>query len=77
MNLNSHGNEGEPKHHPAHHSSGGSSRPYWQRAHHDWKFWVGLVLMLTALAVYVLTEDLSMVPRARPQIQPVSGTARS
>lgn len=38
-------------------------RPYWKRAHHDWKFWVGLVLMLTAMFIYVMTDDLAYVPR--------------
>ena len=38
-------------------------RPYWKRAHHDWKFWVALVLMLTAMMVYVMTDDLAFVPR--------------
>jgi hypothetical protein len=37
--------------------------PYWRRAHHDWKFWVALVLMLTARMVYVMTDDLAFVPR--------------
>jgi len=30
--------------------------PYWKRAHHDWRFWIGLVLMLTAIAVYQAAE---------------------
>jgi hypothetical protein len=38
-------------------------RPYWNRAHHDWKFRVGLVLMLTAMFIYVTTDDLASVPR--------------
>jgi hypothetical protein len=43
-------------------------RPYWKRAHHDWRFWVALVLMLAAMLIYVMTDDLSIVPhlRARP-----------
>lgn len=35
--------------------------PYWRRAHHDWRFWVGLGLMLAAIAMYVLSNDLSLV----------------
>jgi hypothetical protein len=46
--------------------------PYWKRAHHDWRFWLALVLMITAMAIYVMSEDLSMRPRSRPQ-QPVPG----
>ena len=45
-------------------------RPYWTRAHHDWRFWVGLFLMLTAIFVYVGTNDLSMVPSGRQKTLP-------
>jgi hypothetical protein len=38
-------------------------RPYWKRAHHDWKFWVALSLMLVAMFIYLMTDDLSFVPR--------------
>jgi hypothetical protein len=37
--------------------------PYWRRAHHDWRFWVGLCLMLAAIAMYVVSNDLSFIPR--------------
>jgi hypothetical protein len=46
-------------------------RPYWQRAHHDWKFWVGLVLMLTAMVIYVTSNNLAGWRGDRPQ-QPAS-----
>jgi hypothetical protein len=39
--------------------------PYWKRAHHDWRFWFGLVAMLVAIGIYVGTNDLSMVPSGR------------
>lgn len=40
--------------------------PYWRRAHHDWRFWFGLIAMLVAIAVYVGTNDLSFFgPTAR------------
>ncbi|MDP4220868.1 MAG: hypothetical protein Q8916_13500 [Bacteroidota bacterium] len=32
--------------------------PYWRRAHHDWKFWVVLILMLAAMVIYIMTLDL-------------------
>jgi hypothetical protein len=38
-------------------------KPYWQRAHKDWKFWVGVAFLIAAIAIYVLTLDLSTVPR--------------
>ena len=45
------GDKGEPN--PGH---------YWRRMHTDWRFWVGAVFMFAALAIYVLTGDLSWVP---------------
>ncbi|MEP7027584.1 MAG: hypothetical protein ABI960_03215 [Candidatus Eisenbacteria bacterium] len=35
-------------------------RPYWTRAHRDWRVWVGVILMLAAMAIYLGTFDLSM-----------------
>jgi hypothetical protein len=46
-------------------------RPYWKRAHQDWRFWLALILMIVAMGIYVMTEDLSI----RPQ-PPVSGSLR-
>ena len=37
-------------------------RPYWQRAHRDWRFWVGVVCISVAIYVYVMSNDLSMLP---------------
>lgn len=37
-------------------------RPYWRRAHHDWRFRLALALMLTAMFIYLMTDDLSFVP---------------
>jgi hypothetical protein len=48
--------------------------PYWKRAHRDWRLWVGLVFMFAAIAMYVMTVDLSLVPGSHRQ-QPVSNTA--
>jgi hypothetical protein len=39
------------------------SVPYWKRAHHDWRFWVAVFFIFAALAVYVSTFGLSLVPR--------------
>jgi hypothetical protein len=30
--------------------------------HRDWRMWVGLVLMLAAITIYVLSEDLAWLP---------------
>ena len=37
-------------------------RPYWKRAHRDWRFWVGMGLMLFAITIYVLSDDLAFLP---------------
>ncbi len=41
-----------------------SPGPYWKRMHRDWRFWVGVILMAAALAIYVLSGDLAWVPRS-------------
>ncbi len=48
-----------------HHDPG----PYWKRAHHDWRFWVGMFLMVVAITVYFMSDDLSLVPSSHPQQQ--------
>jgi hypothetical protein len=36
--------------------------PYWKRAHRSPLFWIGLVLMLVAITIYVLSENLAFLP---------------
>lgn len=36
--------------------------PYWKRAHTDWRFWVGVVLMFLAMIGYVMSMDLAWRP---------------
>jgi hypothetical protein len=38
--------------------------PYWKRAHLDWRVWVALFFIFAAMLIYVVTVDLSLVPRA-------------
>jgi len=52
------------------HHSHHSETPYWRRAHHDWRLWFGLIAILVAIAVYVGTNDLSMVPSGRQKQMP-------
>ena len=50
------GNEGgEPKidHHP----------PVWKRVHRSWAFWIGMILVTVAITVYVMSDNLALVPR--------------
>ena len=46
-------------------------RPYWTRAHRDWRVWVGVVLMLAAMIIYLMTNDLAWGPHRQPR-QPIS-----
>ena len=40
---------------------------YWRRAHRDWRFWLGLFLMVVAITVFFMSVDLSLVPSSQPQ----------
>jgi ABC-type nickel/cobalt efflux system permease component RcnA len=35
-----------------------SHRPYWKRAHRDWRIWVLVVLMIGCMGIYLMTGDL-------------------
>jgi hypothetical protein len=37
----------------------------WRRIHHSPVFWVGIVLCLAAIAIYVWSDDLSWRPRVQ------------
>jgi len=64
----------------SHHSQGGPEsegvlkdhRPYWKRAHQDWRVWVGVFLMAAAMFVYVMSDNLALRFRSRPQPPPVN-----
>jgi len=56
----------------AHH---GFHRPYWKHAHHDWRLVVAVLLMLVAVFIYVMSDDLALRPRSQPQ-QSLSGAVR-
>ena len=57
---------------PEHYSVHGGYIPYWKRAHSDWRFWFGVMLMFVAMIVYIMTGDLALRPRLGPQL-PISG----
>lgn len=38
-----------------------------KRIHHDWRFWLAIVLMLLAIAAYVLSLDDAVRPRGVDQ----------
>ncbi len=37
--------------------------PYWQRAHRDWRFWVGVAFIFVALFVFIISDNLAFIPR--------------
>lgn len=69
INYHHHGNEG-PERASVTHDVQRKPRPYWKRAHRDWRFWIGLILMLAAMAIYVLSDNLAFLPW-RPPSQPL------
>jgi hypothetical protein len=61
------GNEGLPPRGGVPHAY----RPYWKRAHQDWRFLLGMVLVFAAIAMYVMSNNLTLLPRGQPmQTQP-------
>jgi hypothetical protein len=53
------------KHHEHSHElkqGSGGKRPL----HKDWRLWLGVILMLVAMLVYVLTLDESIIPGGGP-----------
>jgi hypothetical protein len=52
---------------PHHSNKAKGGIPYWKRAHHDWKFWIAVLLMLLGMAIYVKTNDLSVRPHIQMQ----------
>jgi len=59
---NHHGNEGSNGNRPHH-----DHRPYWKRAHRDWRLYVVVFLMLAAMIIYLMTNDLVWGPRGESQ----------
>jgi hypothetical protein len=52
-------------------------RPYWKHAHRSWRIWFCVILMLVAMAVYLMTGDLRWrIHSQSPQPQqPISAPA--
>jgi hypothetical protein len=62
-------NQGGQDHGHGHHEHHGQEKPR-RQFHKDWRVWIGVVLILAAMAVYVLTNDETLRPGRRLQ-QPV------
>jgi len=54
-----------------HHHETHVHRPYWRRAHRDWRFWIGVFCISVALIIYISTVDLSFVPGRHSHTVPV------
>lgn len=37
-------------------------RPYWKRAHRDWRAWTIAAILLALMLVYVMTDSLALSP---------------
>jgi hypothetical protein len=48
-------------HHGAHKPA--VRRRHWRRIHHSRLFWVGVLLFLAAITIYVMSDDLAWRPR--------------
>jgi hypothetical protein len=46
---------------------------YWKFAHHDWRFWLGLILIFGSMFMYLATQDLSWRPRVPTPPPPAAG----
>jgi len=47
---------------PDHEKNFHPPKPYWRRAHTDWKFWVAVIFLFAALFIYIFSYDLVLVP---------------
>jgi hypothetical protein len=42
------------------------TRPYWKRMHHSLVFWVGMGLVTAAITIYVISDNLALMPHRHP-----------
>jgi hypothetical protein len=66
--MNKHSHDHGSEHNRPHHQH----VSYWKRAHTDWRFWVGVLLMLAAMITYVMSLDLAWRPRNQPKQPPAA-----
>jgi hypothetical protein len=60
--------ETNDKHHRHGSENGNMHQPHtpaWMRLHHDWRFWVAVVLMFAAMIIYLASDDLAWRPGIR------------
>ncbi len=49
-------------------------RPYWRRAHRDWRVWACGMVMIVALMIYLTNYEMPWWPRDHPR-QPMMAPA--
>ena len=54
----------------------GFHRPYWKHAHHDWRLWVAVSLMLVAMLTYVMTGAFLGLVASHPMAEAGSSGRR-
>lgn len=52
----------------------GVHRPYWKHAHHDWRLWVAVSVMLVAMLTHVVSDDRAWRPHGQMR-QSASGAS--
>ena len=57
------------------HKHNEAQHPRRKPLHHDWRAWVVVVLMLAAIAIYVLSGNESLIPGSKKIQQPVPAAA--
>ncbi len=62
---------GSHKHDHQHDHPKNQEGPWWKHVHRSWLFWTGLVLMILAMGVYVLSVSESLWPGGgvKPPVQ--------
>jgi hypothetical protein len=35
-------------------------RPYWRRAHRDWKFWIVILFMIALMIFYTMSDNFAL-----------------
>jgi hypothetical protein len=48
---------------PLHRTTHAEKRPYWQRAHCDWRFWAGVTFIFVAFFIFIISDNLALIPR--------------
>jgi hypothetical protein len=43
--------------------------PAWKRLHRNWLFWLGMVLVTVAITVYVMSDNLALLPHGPTHTQ--------